>query len=595
MRTRFGNTNLHANSALFARPSVIAVALATLCLAVYLPGLLAMPVMDRDEARFAQASRQMLESALLPADQLDDNLHAGGLLIPRVGDTNRLNKPPAIYWLQSASVAVFTASDPTRDSIWMYRVPSLLAAVATVLMTFSLARTLYGIRIGTAVGALAACMLAVAPVFAWEAKQARADHVMVAATTAAMWALASIWMRIRRSQPIPISLAAGFWLALGLGIMTKGVPIVIACTTIASLCALSRSFRPLMALRPLLGVVILAACVLPWVIGVANRVGWSDYLSLIADETLGRSVQSKEGHWGPPGYHLVALAALFWPGSLLTAAAAVRAFRVGIRPAARAGFARWIPSHAVRAPEAFLIAWLIPAWLIFELVSTKLPHYTMPLYPAVALLTARAVVGFRPPARARLKALPGGVGGLILWTILGVAWAAAIGVGAVALQHLGVWSTDSRLPVILPIGAASIIVAALLVALSKPRAVVPLHGVAIAGMALALSLSGTAAFVGQANATHQLKPVLEAIGPDRPIAAVNYHEDSLIFATRGRLERIDAADMNDWADAHQSGVIIATDDIDPPFGWVRTGAPVEGLNLGKGRRVKLVAFTKVAQ
>jgi hypothetical protein len=73
------------------------------------------------------------------------------------------------------------------------------------------------------------------------------------------------------------------------------------------------------------------------------------------------------------------LPVLFWPGSLGVALGFVHVFkrRIGWRPA------RW--------QEAFLIAWIVPAWIVFELVSTKLPHYTMPMYPAVALLCARAL------------------------------------------------------------------------------------------------------------------------------------------------------------------------------------------------------------
>ena len=36
----------------------------------------------------------------------------------------------------------------------------------------------------------------------------------------------------------------------------------------------------------------------------------------------------------------------------------------------------------------FLLAWLVPTWIVFELVITKLPHYVLPLYPAIAILLA---------------------------------------------------------------------------------------------------------------------------------------------------------------------------------------------------------------
>jgi hypothetical protein len=70
----------------------------------------AVPVTDRDEPRFAQASRQMAES-----DRLAD------WVVPRVGDELRLKKPPLIYWVQAPTVLVATGGDPSQDAIWMYR------------------------------------------------------------------------------------------------------------------------------------------------------------------------------------------------------------------------------------------------------------------------------------------------------------------------------------------------------------------------------------------------------------------------------------------------------------------------------------------
>src|ERR1700752_1662377 len=92
---------------LSVRPYVL---LAGLCLLLYLPGLAAIPPLDRDEARFAQATRQMLET--------------GDFLRIRFQDEARNNKPAGIYWLQAAAVSV--SSTPQSNAIWPYRVPSLL-------------------------------------------------------------------------------------------------------------------------------------------------------------------------------------------------------------------------------------------------------------------------------------------------------------------------------------------------------------------------------------------------------------------------------------------------------------------------------------
>src|SRR5205085_3795707 len=105
-------------------------ALIALCLLLYVPGLASIPPLDRDEARFAQASRQMLET--------------GDFLRIRFQDEARNKKPAGIYWLQAAAVTVF--STPSSAAIWPYRLPSLLGAMAAVLLAFGFGTALFTSR-----------------------------------------------------------------------------------------------------------------------------------------------------------------------------------------------------------------------------------------------------------------------------------------------------------------------------------------------------------------------------------------------------------------------------------------------------------------
>src|SRR5438552_185192 len=91
----------------------------------------------------------------------------------------------------------------------------------------------------------------------------------------------------------------------------------------------------------------------------------------------------QESHGAPPFSYLLMAMATFWPGSLLLVPALARGWRRHELPA-----------------ERFLLAWLVPAWAILELVPTKLPHYVLPLYPALALLTAAALVEGAPFAQS---------------------------------------------------------------------------------------------------------------------------------------------------------------------------------------------------
>src|SRR5712671_2438412 len=110
---------------LFTGSHVRAVALLTVCgLLLFLPGFFNIPPIDRDEARFAQATKQMVETS----DFVDI----------RFQDDVRYKKPVGIYWLQSAAVETASALGLPRAElrIWVYRIPSLVGAIGAVLLTY---------------------------------------------------------------------------------------------------------------------------------------------------------------------------------------------------------------------------------------------------------------------------------------------------------------------------------------------------------------------------------------------------------------------------------------------------------------------------
>lgn len=101
--------------------------LLVLCASLYLPGIAAIPPIDRDEARFAQATRQMLDT--------HDYVNI------RFQNEPRNKKPVGIYWLQAAAVSI--AGSPAKADIWPYRLPSVLGAMAAVFLTFAMGRKLF--------------------------------------------------------------------------------------------------------------------------------------------------------------------------------------------------------------------------------------------------------------------------------------------------------------------------------------------------------------------------------------------------------------------------------------------------------------------
>src|SRR5665213_4042356 len=102
-----------------------AIAFLALCgLLLFLPGFFNIPPVDRDEPRFAQATKQMVET--------------GDLVDIRFQHEVRYKKPVGIYWLQAAVVESASALGLPRAQvrIWLYRVPSLIGAIGAVLLTY---------------------------------------------------------------------------------------------------------------------------------------------------------------------------------------------------------------------------------------------------------------------------------------------------------------------------------------------------------------------------------------------------------------------------------------------------------------------------
>ena len=572
--------------------------LLAILLAIYLPGLWTLPTVDRDEARFAQASRQMYESATLPEPDrapfelnqstgvLTAGKHAGGLVVPMVGNTPRLSKPPLIYWAQTLSLASTSWIDARAEAIWRYRAPSLIAAIAACLFTWRL-----GIAMGNARAAwLAAVLLGSCPMVVWDANQARADQLLLACTTAALAAMYPLWRAAGNPLPRVRSwlLPACFWSACALGILTKGpITPMIAATTAITASVLARNWRWIPRTRPALGLCILAGFIAPWLIAAAHAVGTDTLLRVYTDETLARSISAKEGHWAPPGYHLILLAVLFWPGSLLIANVLRRHLAERFRPTPEQ---RERNTAQPTSPTTFLIAWIVPAWMIFEAVGTKLPHYTMPLYPPIALLTARTIVDLADGLFVPHKPIPTRTQTAI-WAAIGIVLTAAF---PVFVSFLGASNTVRVIAVMTAIACAVCIVAA---ARSALRArILRAHAQAVA--ATLVFAFGFMGFVLPRTTdlwiTSRLTAAIATLPQNTPIAAVAYHEDSLTFATNARLERIAIENVPAWTAEHPAGVLILPASAPPPPGW-STIARVAGLNYSNGRRVDLAVLAAPKQ
>src|SRR5947209_19584710 len=174
--------------------------LCLLCLILYAPGIAAVPPLDRDEARFAQATRQMLET--------------GDFVRIRFQDEARNKKPIGIYWLQAAAVAAF--SSPESGAIWPYRLPSALAATAAVLLTFGFGARLLASR---AAGLIAAVLTASALGVVVEAHLAKTDAALLAAVAAGQGVLGVVYVATRTGRRVGWPLPLLFWLAEAVAVL----------------------------------------------------------------------------------------------------------------------------------------------------------------------------------------------------------------------------------------------------------------------------------------------------------------------------------------------------------------------------------------
>ncbi len=459
-----------------------------LSLALYLPGLASLPPVDRDEARYIQATRQMLET--------------GDFLRIRFQDEARNKKPAGIYWLQAAAVEVLSKAGAT--TVWPYRLVSVLGATGAVLLTFLFGQQIFDRRTAlVAAGLLAGCLDLV-----FEAHIATTDATLLATAVAAEGSLAAAYLAQRRGERFGPGAAAVFWIAQAAAILIKG-PVVPAFSllTVLALVIADRRAAWLKALRPLWGLPLALVLVLPWLVAIELATQGQFLNEAVGHDLLGKVAGAQEAHGAPPGYYLALLPVTFWPGTLFLGFGAVWAWRNRRLPAAR-----------------FLLAWAIPSWILLEAVPTKLPHYVVPLYPALALLVAKGLIaaaeeGMVVPRRW-VAWLPAA-----LWTLVGAALAAAL--VALPLALSGRASFGAAI-------AAAAVLAALWHLLWHERARASLANAAVAlaagllvlvpGFALVLPHVGAIWLSRSAAALVRTERL-----PDETVISTGYTEPSLVF------------------------------------------------------------------
>jgi 4-amino-4-deoxy-L-arabinose transferase-like glycosyltransferase len=379
------------------------------CLILYVVATASQSVMDRDEARFALAVKEMSER--------------GDWLVPSNFGEPRYNKPILCYWLALASTRVLGMNEAAL------RLPSALCCVFTVLMTVAIATRLRGRRVARIAGVVAATAF----YLVLEARSLTADASLLAATTLSFWA----WSRLRERPSSTGPWRLLLWLGVGLGLLAKGVNVAFLGAAACALALLDgaanrRAVRFLAAaiavgavataipgagaVGPLIllaiavvflgfslaspdarhgwqqvgatwGIPLALAMFLAWGIPAALVTHGGFVSEGVGHHLLGRTVRPYEGHSGWPGYYVVATLVAFFPWGSLLPAAIHEAWRQRGDPAV-----------------TFLLAWVLGPLVLVELTTSKLPHYMLVTFPALAILVAllieARVSGAREWARA---------------------------------------------------------------------------------------------------------------------------------------------------------------------------------------------------
>lgn len=313
---------------------------------VLLPGTATLPLVDRDEPRFARAAVEMRE--------------AGEVLLPTFNGEPRYDKPPGIYALIRGGMAV------AGDAELGVRLHAVVSALVTGLLIYGMGRDLRGRQTGVlaALGWLTCLQVAI------HGRLCLADMAMVAVVTAAQW---SLWRHLDPVRPAP---GPGGWLALygalALGFAIKGP---IAWLVPAGTVLLWRwsSGRPVpwARLRWVSGCGLVLVLTASWGVPALLRSGGMFWDVGVGRHVVDRGLEAFNGRWPLPVYYLLTIWISLFPWS-------------GYLPAV----VREVWRQRADSQTLFLAAWAATPILMFSFYATQLPHYILPGFPALFLLGA---------------------------------------------------------------------------------------------------------------------------------------------------------------------------------------------------------------
>lgn len=535
--------------------------LALMSLAHYTLLASASTLWDRDEPRFSRATVEMVRS--------------GDYLVPTFNGALRPDKPALIYWLMSLPVRAFGPGELTCRAV------APLAALLTALLTAWVGRRLAGARVGLLAGAF----LVTTPLLAVSGTAATTDALLLLCITATVAVFLQGWQDGFRWAH-----GAGMALGFGAALLTKGpVGMVVPLLAMAALMAVTRRGGP-----------VSVRAALPWVLGAlaigiafflawglpANSATHGEFLRRgLGHHVVDRSVTPLESHggrwWLFVFYYVPLIVLTFFPWTLY------------LLPALRAG--------GVAAPAAaarrLALAWGLPVIVLMSLVATKLPHYVLPAWPALAILAALGAVRLMStPSAAGDERPPWITAARVLFASTGVLLGAGL---AVAPWFLPVPAL--RIPAV-SVGLLMLAMTSLALWHHRRGRHTAVIITLIAGMSLVVLTAALRLL--PAIETVKVSPPLAAAlrahaTPGTPVTTCGYGEPSLIFyLNAGPVESIEEGALREWAARPGRGLLAMTEPK-----WERQrdsvrGRPlrileaVSGFNYSQGKWVKVLVILR---
>jgi 4-amino-4-deoxy-L-arabinose transferase-like glycosyltransferase len=346
------------------------------CALFHAAGTWNVPLIDRDEPRFSEASREMIERS--------------DYVIPYFNNQYRFDKPPLTYWAQVASYKIFGQND------FAARFPSAIAAALTAICIFA-----WGSRIGgDRVGWWAAIIFSLSLQTVLHAKAAVADMWLVLFVTLAHWAgyelifgkdkdkrsTFNVQRSTSNSEGVEAPGIAAWWwwifyLALALAFLAKGPIGLTPLLTVTAMILWEREPGLARRFKFIHGIVLTLLIVSLWGLPALVRTHGEFWSIGIGRHVVGRAFTAMGGH----GARSFAVYLLLLPFYFLTVFVSFFPWSIKLS---------WLLRRLRRNRDpldVYLLCGILIVFGIFTFVTTKLLHYTLPVFPLLALLLARAL------------------------------------------------------------------------------------------------------------------------------------------------------------------------------------------------------------